>query len=68
VVHKQRDPTYEEAAFVIKTGDRLIKALSGEPIDAEPAAEPVPPAPTAGLPGQGEHAVDSVPDLASGSP
>jgi hypothetical protein len=47
VVHKQRDPTYEEATFVIKTGDRLIKALSGEPIDAEPAAEPVPPAPAA---------------------
>ena len=47
VVHKQRDPTYKEAAFVIKTGDRLIKALSGEPIDAEPAAEPVPPAPAA---------------------
>jgi len=39
VVHKQRDPTYDQAAFVIKTGDRLIKALSGQPIDDEPSAQ-----------------------------
>jgi hypothetical protein len=50
VVHKHRDPTCEEAAFVIKTGDRLIKALSGEPIDGERAAEPVPPEPAAPAP------------------
>jgi len=44
VVHKQRDPTYEEAAFVINTGDRLIKALAGELIDAPEAAPPAAPA------------------------
>lgn len=44
VVHKQHDPTFEEAAFVIKTGDQLIKALSRESIGAERAAEPVSPA------------------------
>jgi hypothetical protein len=54
VVHKRRDPAYQKAAFVIKTGDRLIKALSGEPIDVEPAGDPIPPEPAGPLRRQDE--------------